>query len=142
MQSASLQDAMFDALNVPSVTALLAQGLAWPPIYADVPQDDDGQDETPFPYMTFGTTTANPWNTKGALGENSIVQVDVWTREFDFLQCKAIADAVRAALDRVTLGIDGWITTEFQSAAFMRDPDGKTKHGILLFRVLALPDAM
>lgn len=139
MQAADLQDALYAALNVPGVRSLLAQGLAWPAIYADVPQDVDGQDAAAFPYISFGPATVNPFNVKDRLGETSVVQVDIWTRERDFTRNKAIADAVRAAVDRVPLAIDGWITTELQGVTFMRDPDGKTRHGVMLFRVLALP---
>lgn len=142
MQSADMQTALFDLLNVASVKALLAQGLAWPPIYTDAPQDDDGQDEGPFPYISFGPATVTPWNTKGGLGERAVVQIDVWTREHDFSQVKAICDAVRTAVDRVPMAIDGWVTTELQAVTYMRDPDGKTKHGVLLFAVLALPGDM
>lgn len=139
MQAANMQTALYAALNVPGVRSLLAQGLAHPPIYADVPQDIDGQAEAAFPYVSFGPATITPWNVKDTLGENAVVQIDIWTRERQFTRNKAIADAVRAAIDRVPLAMPGWIDTQMQTTTFMRDPDGKTRRGLMLFRVLALP---
>jgi hypothetical protein len=139
MQAANLQDVLYEALAVPAVLDLLAQGLPQHPIYTDVPQDVDGQREAAFPYLSFGPDTTAPFNDKGALGQSSVVQVSIWTRELDYMRNKAIADQVRLALDRVPLAIDGWITTELESVSFSQDPDGKTRRGLMLFRVLALP---
>ena len=138
MRSAELQDALYAALNVPSVTSLLVQGGAYVPIYTSVPQTDNGEDDAEFPYISFGPETTAPFNDKGQTGGNTVAQVDVWTRELDLHQCKQICDAVRAAVDRQPLALTGHITTEFESAAYTRDPDGKTRHGIMLFRVLYL----
>jgi hypothetical protein len=138
MRSDELQDAFYAALNVPAVTALLVQGGAYVPIYTSVPQTDNGEDDAEFPYISFGAETTTPFNDKDQLGGSTVAQVDIWTRELDYARCKQIGAAVRSALDRVSLGLTGHITTEFESAVYTPDPDGKTKRGVLLFRILYL----
>ena len=138
MRAVELQNALYALMNVPSVTSLLAQGGPYVPIYTDVPQDIDGESEAAFPFVSFGPQNTAPFNDKGQVGQNTLAQVDIWTREHDFAANKAIADAIEAAVDRRQMALTGWIDTHFQSAQFVRDPDGKTRHGIMLFRVLAL----
>jgi hypothetical protein len=51
-----------------------------------------------------------------------------------------VVDAVDARLRRQDLSISGvtHITTELESCTFSRDPDGKTKRALILYRVLWL----
>ncbi len=139
MKSAALQQAIYNAVNHSSVTALLS--TAYSPltaIFTDVPQSVDAEKDTDFPFITIGADTITPFDDKDSNGGSAIVQVDIWDRATSMLDIKAVADAVDARLRRQTLSISGvtHITTELESSVFSRDPDGKTKRALLLYRVL------
>lgn len=59
----------------------------------------------------------------------------VWNREPGLAGAKAVAGAVRDCLANATWTRDGWqcLSTEFESARFLRDPDGETAHGVIVF---------
>jgi hypothetical protein len=139
MKSAALQQAIFTRLNDSSITALLSTAYApLPAIFTDVPQAIDAEKESNFPFITIGGDTINPFDDKDAPGGNAIVQIDIWDRASSMLDLKALADAVDARLRRQALSISGatHITTEMDSSVFTRDPDGKTKRALILYRVL------
>lgn len=139
MKSAALQQAVYTRLDDTSVTSLLS--TAYSPlkaIFTDVPQAADSELETMFPFITIGGDTITPFDDKDNPGGSAVVQIDIWDRASSMLDLKAIADAVDARLRRQTLSISGvtHITTELDSSVFTRDPDGKTKRALLLYRVL------
>jgi hypothetical protein len=122
-----------------SVTPLLSTAyIPLAAIFTDVPQADDSELETMFPFITIGGDTINPFDSKDDLGGSAIVQIDVWDRASSMLRLKTITDAVDARLRRQPLAISGvtHITTELDSCVFSRDPDGKTKRALILYRVL------
>lgn len=139
MKSAALQQAIYTRLNDTSLTALLSTAYSpLPAIFTDVPQAIDAEKETQFPFITIGADTITPFDDKDNPGGNAIVQVDIWDRASSMLDLKAIADVVDARLRRQALSISGvtHITTELDSCVFTRDPDGKTKRALVLYRVL------
>lgn len=139
MKSAALQQAIFTRLNDSAVTSLLSTAYApLPAIFTDVPQSVDAEKESDFPFITIGADTITPFDDKDNPGGSAIVQVDIWSRAKSMLALKALADAVDARLRRQPLTITGvtHITTELDSSVFSRDPDGKTKRALLLYRVL------
>jgi hypothetical protein len=109
-----------------------------PAIFTDVPQAADSELESAFPFITIGADTINPFDSKDDLGGSAIVQIDVWDRAASMLDLKAVVDRVDVKLRRQPLSIAGvtHITTELDSCNFSRDPDGKTKRGLILYRVL------
>lgn len=139
MKSSALQQAVFTRLNDSSVTSLLSTAYApLPAIFTDVPQAADSELESNFPFITIGADTITAFDDKDNPGGSGIVQIDVWDRASSMLDLKAVTDAVDARLRRQALSITGvtHITTELDSAVFTRDPDGKTKRALLLYRVL------
>ena len=62
----------------------------------------------------------------------------IWTREPGLESAKAIAGAIRSALVLTSWTQDGFvgIRTMLLSARYLRDPDGKTGHGIITFKTL------
>lgn len=139
MKSAALQQAVFTRLNDSSVTALLSTAYApLAAIFTDVPQSVDAEKESDFPFITIGGDTINPFDSKDNKGGSAIVQIDIWDRASSMLDLKALADVVDTRLRRQALSISGvtHITTELDSSVFTRDPDGKTKRALLLYRVL------
>jgi len=141
MKSDDLQTAIYNRLNDGSVTSLLSTSYSpLAAIFTDVPQSADSELETAFPFITIGADTINPFDSKDDLGGSAIVQIDIWDRATSMLDLKAVVDAVDARLRRQDLSISGvtHITTELESCTFSRDPDGKTKRALILYRVLWL----
>lgn len=139
MKADDLQTAVYARLNDASVTALLSTAYApLPAIFTDVPQAADSEEAASFPFITFGADAITPYDVKDAPGGSAIVQVDIWDRAASMLDLKALVDAVDARLRRQTLTISGatHITTELDSCTITRDPDGKTKRALVLYRVL------
>ena len=143
MKAAALQQAVYNRLNDSSVTSLLS--TAYAPLASiftigSVPQSDNSEAETNFPYLTFNTTSITPNDTKDKVGGNSVVQIDVWARGLSNLAINQIVDAIDGRIRRADLSITGatHITTELISSIMTDDPDGKTKHVVMLYRVLFL----
>ena len=137
MKSDDLQQAIYTRLNDSAVTGLLSTYYSpLVAIFTDVPQAADSELETAFPFVTIGADTINPFDSKDDLGGSAVVQIDVWDRTM--LDLKTVVDAVDGRLRRQPLSISGvtHITTELDSCNFSRDPDGKTKRAIILYRVL------
>ena len=134
----ALQTAIFNKLNVTSVTSLLSSSYAGSAIFTDVPQSPDAELPAFFPYIVIGGDTFTPFDDKDATGSTAIVQVDIYARSASMLPVKKIAGAVQAVLDRqeLTIAGTGWIDTQLDGVDFVRDPDGLTKRGIMQFRVV------
>jgi hypothetical protein len=62
----------------------------------------------------------------------------VWAEEEGLAVAKAIAGAIRSALRDQRWTFDGYRCTDcrFESARFLRDPDGKHSHGVVTFSAL------
>lgn len=143
MKAAALQQAVYNRLNDSSVTSLLSS--AYSPLVAifsigSVPQSVDSEAETNFPYLTFNTTSLTPNDTKDKVGGSAAIQIDVWSRGLSDLAINQIVDAIDGRIRRENLSISGatHITTELISSIMTDDPDGKTKHVVILYRVLFL----
>jgi hypothetical protein len=139
MKSDDLQTAIYTRLNDSSVTSLLSTYYSpLVAIFSDVPQAADSELESAFPFITIGGDTINPFDSKDDLGGSAVVQIDVWDRATSMLDLKAVVDAVDNRLRRQPLSISGvtHITTELDSCNFSKDPDGKTKRALILYRVL------
>jgi hypothetical protein len=139
MKAAALHQAIYTKLNDASITALLS--TVYTPlvaIFTDVPQQADGENEAAFPFITIGSNVITPNDTKDKVGGNGIVQIDVWDRDASMLGIEAIADAIDLQMRRTALTIAGatHVTTELESSTQSKDPDGKTKRILLLYRVL------
>lgn len=143
MKAQALQQAIYNQLNHSSVTNLLSASYGASAIFTHVPQQANSGSDGYFPFISFGPDTITGYDTKGANGGTAVVQIDVWTRSRSMIVLKQIADAIDARLRHQALSITGTthIDTDLDSATFNEDPDGKTQHGVMLFRVLYLNPA-
>ena len=138
MNPTALQAAIYAKLNVAAVTAPLTAGYGFTAIFNEwVPQVDDAGDPAFFPFVTFSFPSSVEYDDKDDSGENSLVQIDVWSRK-NTTEVKTIAAAIRAQLHRQSLAVSGHITTQVEDMVFERDPDGITRRGRITVRVLAL----
>jgi hypothetical protein len=133
-----LQRAVMAQLNHVSVTGKLSTAYGMAAIFTDMPQPLDAEKPALFPFITYSISSITPFNTDTDIGGEAIVQIDCWHRGASDLPLAALADAVRARIERQPLSISGttWITTELVSASKSDDPDGKTKRVMFLFRVV------
>ena len=132
MNGEALQQAIYSKLSGDAELMAMIRG-----VYAVVDQADDSGSDAAFPYVTIGRDSIVPWDTKTSFGAEAICQIDVWSRAGNYLEAKGIASAISNALHHQPLTIAGCshVMTVEQSSAFMKDPDGTTKRGMLLFKV-------
>ncbi|MBA3446765.1 MAG: DUF3168 domain-containing protein [Pseudaminobacter sp.] len=64
--------------------------------------------------------------------------IHVWSRDVGMVEAKRIAGAIRRALWDAEDTLDGFEIggTFFEDMRFMRDPDGKSAHGVITFKSL------
>lgn len=118
-----VQKAFYDALT-PALAPVLVLDQAGP--------------NQEFPYATIGEFICGETDT---LTEQSIdleVTVHVWSRQPGMQQCEDLMTIAKDTLDRKVLPVTGfqWVTTIWNYAQTLREPDGQTRHGILRFRVM------
>lgn len=141
MKAAALQQAIYTRLNDSSVTSLLSSTYTpLVPIFSigSVPQAADSELDSAFPYITFHTAALAPFDDKDKVGGSAVVQIDVWARALSDLAINQIGDAIDARIRRQPLSISGatHITSELITSELIDDPDGKTKHLVIQYRVL------
>lgn len=129
-----LQKAVFSAL-LASADVVTAFGAAPPRVYDEVPDQR-------FPYIVIGDDQILDDGHCEAAFE-AICTIHVFSRKpgEGKTEAKDIGDAVVSALN-VQLSIGGFVCVHddadppFQSAQYFYEPDGKTAHGVLVFRYL------
>ena len=128
----ALQKSVFAALTGDG--ALLAL-LGGPRVYDDVPQ------EAPFPYVTFGQTTARDWSTGTEEGEEHVLTLHVWSDGAGRRQANAILSEVRRVLKSTPLTLSGHrlINLRLEFAEARREADGETYHGLARYRAVTEP---
>lgn len=138
MKAEQLQQGLFTRLSTDAaLVAALSSAWGIPPIFADVPEIDGGNNAF-FPYVTFGPDTLTPWDTKTSLGGNATVQINVWTRAANYTQAKAISSLIydRLHYQQLTIPTANEVLTMNESMSFSLDPDGRTRRGLMLFRII------
>lgn len=138
MKFDALQTALYQKLiGDAALMALLSGAWGIPAVFSDVPEGE-GEDAALFPYVSFGPDLGLPFDDKDETGGDHRLQVNVWSRSGDYIEAKGIGGKVIDALHRQSLSISGatHVLTEFISADFTKDPDGKTRRGLLFFNVI------
>lgn len=108
-------------------------------IYDDPPNQPDGMPEADFPYTTIGDDTVVPWDTDTSLGANCTITLHVWSRKNGKKEAKTILGQLYTALNREAnfLYAPGFrfIDCLHESTEIIEEVDGKTRHGIIRFRI-------
>ena len=88
-----------------------------------------------FPYVSIGPVDSIYDDAECITGLEVAQQLDVWSRETGFPECKLIVDAVRVALHDAELDLptNALVYLACRQARTYRDPDGLTSHGALSF---------
>lgn len=132
MKADDLQRALYSKLTGDVALMSLIKG-----VYADVEQPNMPEKNTDFPYVTIGNDQLTRWDTKTTLGANADCQIDIWSRQNNLTEAKAIGTAIYSALHYQNLTISGAndVLSMVDSMTFSKDPDGQTKRGLILFNV-------
>ena len=90
-----------------------------------------------FPYISLGPTITNSEEIECLDSMMILVQIDVWSREVGFPECKEIADVVRKTVRGLEeLQINALVRLDHSLTTTMRDPDGLTSHSVLMFNAM------
>jgi hypothetical protein len=105
-------------------------------VYDDVPPDPT------FPYTSLGPDDAQDDPDTCIGGADTTCQVNLWSRAVGRVEAKRMLAAAVAVLD-APLIVEGHavIIHQVQRAVVLKDPDGKTKHGLLVMRYRTAPSA-
>ena len=119
--AAQLQSAIY--------SALIGAGLT---IYDAVPDNAD------FPYVTIGYAQESPDDTHTSRGRKIISTIHVWSRYPGAKEIKELTATIISTLDRASFTLPDWhhVYTLFDSATYLQDPDGITRHAVVEFRSL------
>lgn len=100
---------------------------------------DNIPDEQAYPYIVIGEETEAPEDTMGRTGRNLTITLHVWSQYPGMKEVKEIMSRIDDLLDRWTPTVTGWNATEMlhDFADTLRDPDGKTRHGVVSYRIHA-----
>jgi len=139
MNPAAIQDAVYDLL-VGDATLLASPSSGWDfdPVFADVPQGEEAEDSTYYPFISFGPDNTTPFDAKTFTGGRASLQINVWSRAADYTECKQVAERVYTLLHKQPLTISGanHVITYLDSVNFTLDPDGETRRGLILMTVV------
>jgi len=132
MATLELQKAIRDALKAdPGLLSLLGAAS----IFDDVPPG------IPFPYVTFGRSTAYDWSTDTDSGREHLVTVHIWSRIGGKKETLAIMEAVERVLSTANLAMPGNrlvnFALQYEEARYEEQNDGY--HGILRYRAVTEP---
>ena len=120
--SLKLQKAIYDKLSADLSV----------PVY-DCPQQNDA-----YPYVNVGDDIFTEDGTNTTNGMLVISTIHVWDNFRGYSRIKGIIDQVYSSLNRVNFAIQDLhlIDCIFDSSDFFLDSDGKTRHGIITFKIL------
>lgn len=106
-------------------------------VYDEVPQDLVN-DDTNFPFVTIGEATSVPFRTMTRFGEEVTVTLHVWSRYKGFKEALEILDDLNRLLADRDLNVAGYDTAAcfYEFSETLRDPDGKTRHVPVRYRII------
>lgn len=110
----------------PAVAALVVER-----IFDDIPEDAE------FPYLVIGDAQVVGDDDDCADASILTVQIHTWSRDPGWPQTNEMLAAVRGAMkaDFTIAGFDV-VDQTFEQTQRLRDPDGKTRHGVFEYRFL------
>tara|TARA_Y100000034_G_C6809261_1_gene363582 strand:- start:214 stop:612 length:399 start_codon:yes stop_codon:yes gene_type:complete len=123
-----------NAIQVTIFTAL--DGVISVPVYDRVPQEDDAS--LGYPYVTIGEDIHTDWSTATESGVSVSIVIDTWSRAEGRKELKGIQGEIYDELHREELTVAGYhfVGCEFDNSTSFLDADGKTQHGVSIFRII------
>ena len=128
--------------SLPLQAGLVAALKAYAPLTALIAGRvyDDPSKNAAKPYVTIGEDQVLPDRGDGYDGSDVTMTIHVWSEAVGFPQTKQIAGAIRAAL-APGFAVQGHrlVDIAFESTRYLREPDGRTSHGVLTFTARTEP---
>lgn len=120
--------------------AVIAKLLQSGPLMALV-QDrvfDDVPPVAGFPRITYGDEDVSADDFDCVVSHVVFLPIHIWSTKIGKPECKEIAGMVRNILHEEELSLDGFalLSLHHDTTRYLRDPDGKTNHGIVTFRAM------
>lgn len=101
---------------------------------------DGVPDDQPYPYITFGDHSGEPWDVFGRDGQESRVTMFVWSQARGYEEGLTIANRVNELLHNANLNLaSGGMSTvllRLEMMDTMREPDGRTRRAVLRYRLI------
>ncbi len=121
------QAAIFAALN----------GQVGAPVKDDPTPLPTGQPDSGFPYVVIGNDTERPCDHDDRRGAAVTVTLHIWSRKPSYAAVKTIAAAIYGRLHRKAVAASGARVVDclHEFSDFARDEDGKTRHGVVRYRL-------
>jgi hypothetical protein len=122
LQFTELQKALFSALN----------GQLSAPVVEDVEQGST------FPCVTIGENQHNDFSTDTEDGAEVLITIHTWSRTDSIKETLVLLDEINAILNRSELVLTSWLCAgvSFDMSSVMKDPDGRTRHGVIRFTAI------
>lgn len=119
-----------------AVFAALDEGL-------DRPVHDEVPEGAEFPYVTIGQDQAADYSTKDKDGLDLTVMIHVWSRARGSKEAQGLMGAIHGILHNADIEVEGFdsVLSRFEFSDLIRDPDGRTRHGVMRFRLVILGEA-
>jgi len=133
MSADKIQQAIYDALTGDAtLMALIVK------VCVEVEQPDMPGEDSDFPYVTFGEDDISSFDTKTDNGGSALCQIDIWSRQNNLIEVKKIAGVIYGILQKGSLNIvdADHVLTRIEGQLFSKDPDGQTKRGMVMARVV------
>lgn len=98
---------------------------------------DDVPEAQAYPYVELGETFETKDSTFTADGRSLLIWIHVWSQYAGKKQAQEILARIGDLLDEVALVVTGAVvqSCEVEYTQVVRDPDGRTRHGIAHLRV-------
>lgn len=99
---------------------------------------DDPPKRASYPYAVIGDDSFIPFDTDTTVGRDVIASIHIWDNYNGKKRIKEIMGEIDSILNRANLAITGYhsINCVFDSSDVFLEPDGKTRHGVITFRLL------
>lgn len=111
--------------------AVLSDALTIP-VCDHVPQD------ATFPYVMIGDDSARDWSADDLSGEETTLNIHIWSRYAGRREIKEIMAEIKQALHEQSVTLPGrrLVLLRWEFAASFLEEDGLTRHGVMRFRSL------
>lgn len=129
--SEEIQRLLFDTLKADAELMALVNG-----VYDTVPATAFSAPKLAF--VSFGSSDIVDDYAQCLDGETHSVQIDVWSRQVGYLNCKNIVDRVKRILNRASLTLtdNALVESNVTLTRVFRDSDGVTNHGVVTVELM------
>lgn len=99
---------------------------------------DDASKKQRYPYCVIGDDSYIEFDTDTTIGRDGIISVHIWDNYNGYSRIKQLFGEIDGILNRANFAVTGYdlINCVFDSSDVFLEPDGKTRHGVLTYRIL------